>query len=423
MKRLLGCAAAILLLLLLAEAARADEIHTIVLPCGGSGIAGMRGGENVEPELAPEGEVRSMDGTAWPLDSLFALPDFRLLGASLRFTVTKVDGIRLDYALQCGDSRSVPQRVLPGSNLWDVTEPVSAWIAGSGESLRIVPVYQRETRIIRMDEGSFRLQLTFSTSANLPEFLSDRVQSDALYDASLSLLEADSPFITRYNDTAECLLRASLELGVPYYFGGHSEDKFLNRYYPLQTTGYYRADRLYLCGLDCTGMTDLVSEKRGLPEPPGIRTLLTRAMGSEALGNRDPGEWYTLLRPGDLIAVHHGTYHIMMYLGTLRQFGWTEADAGDAAALLDYPLVIHCGGNPFYYERYAEYIRQMGYTNTWPPDGGVTVSVIMPDLSAAPYGTDAPWGKHYGWYLADGHPLLVFPLDDCTEIAWYGPEQ
>ena len=35
----------------------------------------------------------------------------------------------------------------------------------------------------------------------------------------------------------------------------------------------------------------------------------------------------------------------------------------------------HVGGNPFYYERYQEYIRRCGYRNTYPPDGGVTVSV------------------------------------------------
>ena len=411
-----------LLLLLPAGTVCAEETHTVVLPCAGSGTAGMRNGKNVELALTPEETFRSADGTVWTMDALRALPDFRLVGASLRFSVTRVDGIRLDYALACGNVRSTPQRVLEGGNLWDVTAPFSAWMEAEGEPLRVVPVYQRVTRGIRIAEGSVSIQLTFSTSAHTADFRPDRVQTDALYDAALPLLEEGNPFIPRYNDTAESLLRAYLERGVPYYYGGHSEEKFLRRFFPLQTTSYYREDRLYLCGLDCSGFTQLVQEKRGLAHHPGIRTLLTRGMGSEALERMDPGQWRCLLRPGDLIAVDHGTLHIMMYLGTLRMFGWTEEDAGEAAPVLDCPLVIHCGGNPFYYERYMDYIREQGYANTYPPDGGVTVSVILPSDADAPHSMDAEWGKHYGWYLADGSPLLVFPLDDCEHIAWYGPE-
>ena len=262
----------------------------------------------------------------------------------------------------------------------------------------------------------------FAVSASLPDFKLDKVQERAIYDASLSLLEEDSPFITRYQDFGESLMRPATKLGIPYYFGGHSEDKYLRRFYPVQASSYYRKDRLYLCGLDCTGLTQLVMDKCGMKQHPRIRTLLTRGMGSDALRNNDPEKWVSLLQPGDLIAVNHGTLHIMMYIGTLRSFGWTEKDAGEVALVLDDPLVIHCGGNPFYYERYQEYIRQQGYEDTWPPDGGVTVSVIQETDKEAPHSMDTEWGKHFGWYLADGHPLLVFPLDDCTEIAWYEPE-
>ena len=134
-------------------------------------------------------------------------------------------------------------------------------------------------------------------------------------------------------------------------------------------------------------------------------------------------KWSAFMKPGDLVAVKHGTFHIMMYLGTLRQFGWTEKNAGEALPLLDAPLVIHCGGSPFYYERYQKYIEEQGYRNTLPPDGGVTVSVIMETNLDAPHSMDVSWGKHFGWYVIDNQPLLVFPLDDCTDMAWYGPEK
>ena len=84
--------------------------------------------------------------------------------------------------------------------------------------------------------------------------------------------------------------------------------------------------------------------------------------------------------------------------------------------------MIHCGGDPFYYERYKTYIQEMHYRNTMPPDGGVTVSVIQETDRDAPHSVNTFWGKHFGWYnITDGQPLLVFRLEDCTELAWYGP--
>ena len=112
----------------------------------------------------------------------------------------------------------------------------------------------------------------------------------------------------------------------------------------------------------------------------------------------------------------------MMYIGTLRRFGWTEETAGSAATVLDSPLVLHCGGNPFYYDRYKAYIAEMGFRKTFPPDGGVTVAVIRPSLEGAPCGAVSAWEKRYAWDDLRGYPLLVFPLDDCTQMAWYSPE-
>ena len=52
----------------------------------------------------------------------------------------------------------------------------------------------------------------------------------------------------------------------------------------------------------------------------------------------------------------------------------------------------------------------------------MTVSVIRQTDRDAPHSTDTSWGKHFGWYnITEKQPLLVFRLDDCTDIAWYGP--
>ena len=413
-----------LMMLLAAGAAAAEERHTVVFPCQGGGPAGIRETGDmawIRLEMPEEAATADAQGDKWTPE-LKAMPGFQLLGASLRFTVTKVEGLDLSYALRCGARLSYPQPVRAGRNLWDVTAPVKAFLEAPETGLQIIPFYQLAGWGMQVKEGSVSLQLTFATDDPEPGFPMDRVQSSPVFDYSLSMLEADSPFIARYNETTESLLEASLPLGVPYYYAGGSEDKFLRRFFPDTNTAYYQPDHMYLCGLDCVGMTRLVYEKCGLERHPSISDLLFRGVGHHALKSNDPGRWHMLLQPGELIAVKHGTFHIMIYLGTLRQFGWTEKSAGEAAPLLDAPLVIHCGGNPFCYDRYEEYIREKGYRNTMPPDGGVTVSVIQKTAGNAPHSRDTFWGKHFGWYMLGQDPLLVFPLDDCTDIAWYGPE-
>ena len=414
-----------LLLLLLACSAAAAETHTIVLKCGGGGFVGNeKRTRGISVTLEPETEVRSEDGRAWPLETLRKLPDFRLEGAALRFNVTFLQGLDLRYTLACGGSRSDPECVRRGRNLWDVTEPLAVWMEKPEEPLSVIPLFTQSPWGMRTEADSFSLQVTFSTSAALPDFPMDKVRYSPFYENSLSMLEADSLFIERYDDTADSLMTASLPLGVPYYYAGGTEEKFLRRFFPSTTTNYYQDSHMYLCGLDCVGMTHLVYEKCGLEKHPSISDLLHLGVGHSMLKKNDTSRWYMLLKPGDLIAVKHGTFHIMMYIGTLRQFGWKESTAGEAAELLDEPLVIHCGGNPFYHERYKQYISEQGFRNTNPPDGGVTVSVIQETDRDAPHSTDTSWGKHFGWYnITDTQPLLVFRLDDCTDIAWYGPEQ
>lgn len=415
--------AAALVLLLLCGTASAEGPHTVVVKCSGGGFVGISQSKIYGISLTPDTGFTSADGNEWTLETLFREPGFRLEGATLRFTVTEVEGPHLLYSLFCGSLFSTPQRVLEGCNMWDITGPFSVWLDSPDKPLHIEPMHELSQFGFQVREGSVTLQLTFSSTSMLPLFPLDHVQDQPFYEAALSMLEEGNPFIEYYDETAESLMTASLPLGVPYYYAGRTEEKFLNRYYPQTITNYYRPDHMYFCGLDCAGMTRLIFDKCKWEQHPTIMAMLARGIGTSALKNREPAEWPSLLLPGELFCVHHGTYHVMMYLGTLRQFGWTEADAGEAASLLDEPLVIHCGGNPFYYDRYYAYIQEKGYRNTYPPDGGVTVSVIRQTNTDAPHTMTTKWGKFFGWYMLGDYPLLVFPLDDCTDIAWYAVSQ
>ena len=415
---------ALLLLLFAAGSAFAEETHTVVFKCSGSGRSGRDSkGQIVAVTPEVQGGARTEDGRVWTLSELCGLPGFSLKGAALRFNVMTLRGYELQYALECAGSRSEPQHVRPGENLWDVTDVLAARLESPEKPMSMIPVYDQYPWGMFVSEGSVTLQITFSSAAHLACFRADKVQYHLIYETSLSMLEDGNPFVDWYDETGGSLMQVSLPLGVPYYYAGGSEDKFLHRFYPSTTTHYYQDTHMYLCGLDCVGMTRLVYEKSGLERHPSIVDILRHAVGTDTLKKHAPESWYMFLQPGDLIAVKHGTYHIMMYLGTMRQFGFSASDAGEAAELLDSPLVIHCGGNPFYYDRYQEYIREQGYRNTMPPDGGVTVSVIRRTDTDAPHSRDTSWGKHFGWYLLRGEqPLLVFRLEDCTELAWYGSE-
>ena len=415
---------AALLLLTIAGSAAAEERHTVIIHCDGGGFAGyVKSGKKSMITVKPAAYTETRNGEKLTVEQLRDLPDFRLERAAMRFDALTVNGLALRYALACGKIKSEGQVVRAGRNLWDVTEPIASWIENPAEEMKLIPLFTKNSRGMKVDDYTFSIQLTFTTSAELPEFPMDRISYSPLYENSLYLLEQDSPFIEKYDDMADSLMGSTLPLGVPYYYAGGTEEKFLRRFYPTTTTRYYKDTHMYLCGLDCVGMTHLVYEKCGLERHPSISDLLSAGTGTEILMHNDPSEWPMFLQPGDLIAVQHGTYHILMYLGTMRQFGWNEWNCGEAADLLDEPLVIHCGGNPFYYERYKQYIKDKGFRDTLPPDGGVTVSVVQKTDRNAPHSTDTSWGKHFGWYeLKDAKPLLVFPLDDCSDLAWYGPE-
>ena len=50
------------------------------------------------------------------------------------------------------------------------------------------------------------------------------------------------------------------------------------------------------------------------------------------------------------------------------------------------------------------------------------MSVVLPDAKSVPYSMSPPWGwgEDFHWYLLDGSPLLVFPLDTADSLVWTG---
>ena len=207
-------------------------------------------------------------------------------------------------------------------------------------------------------------------------------ERDPVLDLALSMLEEGNPFLEQYNRMTGAGIQARFPLGCPYFFGGSNYDAIGKTLKAWQSSTYYKKDVTYVAGFDCAGFTRWVMQQDGRGLHPPISTLLNTAVCGDfylpvTYGVPDAYVSQYLI-PGDLLAIQHanGGYHIMMYIGTLRTFGW-EADTvpPKLSALLDYPLMIHCSSNEDYYIRYKAYVRE---NKPWaqPTDGGVMVSLL-----------------------------------------------
>lgn len=241
------------------------------------------------------------------------------------------------------------------------------------------------------------------------------VESNAYLEAAFSLLEAGNLFLEQYNLLGDNLVEAKYERGMPYFFAGNNAEAALKVRVCVQESSYYKLDKQYLYGLDCKGFTQWVQRQAGVEEHEPIATLLYKNRGEDLLKKRTVQEWPDFFLPGDLLAIDHGPYHVMMYIGTPADYGLTKENAPEIADYLEYPLFIHCGANPFYTDRYKEYIREMGYTKCNPPDGGVTVSIM--GMEQAPHYRD-DFGRDFWYFQVCDQHLPVLSLEQCTQIAW-----
>ncbi len=259
------------------------------------------------------------------------------------------------------------------------------------------------------------------------------VLKDPSLDAALPMLEEGNPFLERYNLITGSMLTPYLPAGIPYFIGGRDMNTILRNmpteyvlWYAWQNSLYYRDGAMYFYGLDCVGFirkvwTDILN--------PGFVSASDLLWNSEwrhiASGfGRDPQgweEWARLLNPGDVLVTQssHG-FHMMMFMGTLRSFGYTAEEIPRLSEYLDYPLVIHCGVNAAYADRFYA-LKQTGpwrYSLATVPDGGVTVSLLGAAWETAPCRVHQQL-QDTAWYpLPDGTWLTVIDWSQVNRWCW-----
>ncbi len=256
-------------------------------------------------------------------------------------------------------------------------------------------------------------------------------------DVAFTMLEEDNSLLLRYNAITDSNIQTLFPLGVPYFWGGRNIYLIKQRA-PEYNTGiawqsspvYYRKGTLYLTGFDCVGFVKAVCEKAKHPVNGALKDLINggyHTRGSHVWCKADrpmPDDWKKVaeeLEIGDILILFHPGEHVLIYAGTLRQYGYTEDTLPAAAKYLDNPLMIQCGEDPFYYLRMTEYIRTSEdprIARATPPDGGVNFCILGVPFEDAEY-LFICHDAVCPCFLAEGTCINIYNFDTVTNYAFY----
>ncbi len=251
--------------------------------------------------------------------------------------------------------------------------------------------------------------------------VSAQVQRHPELDAAFSMIEEGNPFLERYNQLTGADIQARYEYGVPYFFGGKKVDDLMKIKKPIETTRYYNPKRAYVYGFDCTGFTQWINKQTGKPEHDSLSGMILKyaKYANNHLPIKDlPFETlHEHLQVGDFLVGKHRSRHIMMYIGTLEDYGFTAETALEAKDYLNYPLVIHSGANPFYPERYQRYIEENNLKATT-TNGGVCVSIVGVPASGMPHSVESN-KETYFYFDLNGYQLTLYDVTTATSYVWF----
>ena len=262
-----------------------------------------------------------------------------------------------------------------------------------------------------------------------------RIKKNAVLNHAFTVLEKGNPFVKRYNRITGKKIRARMAQGAPYFWGAQEDHLFAKEpeYVVVpawsNSPAYYRKGVKYIYGFDCVGFVKWVwKETYGQEMPARADMLEDRAHqirnSSDGASPLWDGAAETLV-PGDLLLVEHGpsSHHMAIYIGTLRMYGYTAEEVPALADKLDTPLVIHCTTNAQISNRFAELIAHglPKYHCATVTDGGVCVSLIVPDCRRVPGHVFQQNQDTYYYPLPDGTWLTVLSCHNITEYCWYRP--
>ncbi len=359
----------------------------------------------------------------------------------------------------CGDSyyvRSLPFSKSPKVEQVESFEEVTV-LASSGKFSRVRTVNGTEgyilTERLRRESGAPEVleKVRFLTEecrstlrlleGSIPPALpadgiTGTIDRNAVLDSAFAMLEAGNPFVRRYNALTGARITPVFGLGVPYFWGGRDFGQMTERL-PDYTTrsvwdgsnAYYKKGTSYLYGLDCTGLVEVAYAQAGMPLKTELSELSLKKHCEAHLWCNDkpmPADWKEVaegLETGDVLRVRYGGAHVMIYMGTLRDYGYTETDLPALARYLDHPLMIQSGGNPFCYRRFRRLIRASSderIAHAEPAHGGVSVCIMGVDPRDIPM-TITIDEDTYGMFDVEGSCVTAFSMEYVTHYAFLRP--
>ena len=301
---------------------------------------------------------------------------------------------------------------------------------------------------MRLMKRILALLLAMMSLMCIPAFAEEEavelVKQDPLLDAAFSMLEKGNPILEAYNEITGADVQVHFEDGLPYFFGGtyDYEIKGVQHLFSRapeyakrscwEQTKFYDKNKLYLYGLDCSGYTRWIFNEVGWPRHDKLSAMINQYgkyeknyhVYSHRKGKEMPpyGELAATLQLGDLLVAKEGARHVMMFIGTLRDYGYTAETAPELADYLDYTLVIHSGPNPDYGPRMQRYLDERKddpfYKNVNIPNGGVCVSIIGAMVEDAPHQVEDSNTTYY-YFDLDGYKLTIWDLEAATSFCWF----
>ncbi len=390
----------------------------------GTAMIGPDRGKNRVAQISLGTEALNAAGERVDLTELIRERGGRVLRAFWRVRVREASEPNGSFILWPRGNRAgtLQQKIRDGWNLWNVTDCVRGLLkTGEPASLRLQTKDATKDLQALFDLAGSRVYVAVALpGAERAEYAA--AQSDLL-DAAFSALPEDHWALEMYRETTGSLVRPRWpETGAPYAFGDRGISGMLKPFSPPEPSRYYKTYRTYLGGFDCASYLHWVEDTAGYRRQEQLRDLIRDLAGFFPVHRRRTEDWMQTLLPGDLVVMDHGSWHVGMIIGTPRMYGMTADTAPDLAGLLDRPMMIHCGEDPFVYDRFRAYIEGLsGKRVITPPDGGVTVSLLVNDLEEAPRKRTAPWGTVYGYYEVPGGQMIAYPISDCQAFAWVQP--
>lgn len=262
------------------------------------------------------------------------------------------------------------------------------------------------------------------------------IERHAEIDLAFSLLEEDNIFLKRYNAITNAGIQARFALGLPYLYGGQNAEKILQKApaYSIreafENSAFYRKGWRYLHGFDCRGFALWINEETGKKPLDQLSTLLSRGKKykhNRLFSHRNKkalplfSEMKEHLQIGDYLIARSGSPHIMMYIGTLSDYGFTKEELPALSKYLDYPLAIHSGPNPQYGERIQKLIDEdETYSKCNTTDGGVCISIVGVPLHRATHQVMVQKNNYHYFWLDEGkYMLTIWDFYSASSFVWF----